>query len=129
MSYNLYLDDVRQPYQSGDYMYPVDIRKIYRLEDWIIVRSYKEFIAKIENDGLPLKVSFDHDLADVHYDPDTYRESFEYHEETGYDCAKWMCNYCLENGLPVPEYYCHSQNPTGKDNILGILKNYENYLK
>lgn len=126
--YNLYLDDIRQPYETGNYMNPVELRKQYRLEDWIIVRNYNEFVKYIQNNGLPNKVSFDHDLADVHYDPNTWKESFKYHEETGYDCAKWMCEYCLENSLPLPEYYCHSMNPTGKENILGILNNYKKRL-
>ena len=126
--YNLYLDDIRQPYETGNYINPVEFRKQYRLEEWVIVRNYDEFIKYIQNNGLPTKVSFDHDLAHIHYDPDTWTESFQYHEETGLDCAKWMCNYCLDNGLPLPEYYCHSMNPTGKENILGILDNYKKHL-
>ncbi len=126
MSYQLFLDDVRMPYQVGDYMYPVELRRQYRLEEWKIVRNYQEFVAAINELGLPSKISFDHDLADVHYDPATWTESFVYQEETGYDCAKWLCDYCMERGLPLPEYYVHSMNPIGKENIIKYLTNYKN---
>lgn len=128
MGYNLFLDDIRQPSEPGNYMYPVDLRKIYRLQPWVLVRNYKEFTEYITENGLPDLVSFDHDLADIHYDPSTWTEGFKYHEETGYDCAKWLVEYCYENGLPLPEYLCHSMNPIGKQNILSYLDNYKNKL-
>ena len=61
----LYLDDVRIPQTEG----------------WEIVRNYDDFVKWIEENGLPDIVSFDHDLAEVHYDPSTWRQSFEYHEK------------------------------------------------
>ncbi len=125
--YNLFLDDIRQPWEAGNYMLPVDVRKFYRLYDWVIVRNYKEFVETITEKGLPDLVSFDHDLADIHYDPTTWTESFSYEEETGYDCAKWMVNYCMENHLPMPNYLVHSMNPTGAENILRYLNNYKKF--
>ena len=85
MSYYLFLDDIRMPWQVGNYIYPVELRSEYRLQNWIIVRNYKEFINTINEKGFPQCISFDHDLADIHYDPNTWTESFEYQEETGYD--------------------------------------------
>lgn len=133
--YNLYLDDIRQPYETGNYINPVELRKQYRLEEWIIVRNYNEFTKYIQDNGLPNKVSFDHDLGEdeaerLRIDGLSKRKTRE-HKKTvmsGYDCAKWMCEYCLENSLPLPEYYCHSMNPTGKENILNILNNYKKHL-
>ena len=108
----LYLDDVRTPNSEG----------------WEIVRSYNDFIAWIQENGLPDEVSFDHDLADVHYDPQTTKQSFSYHETTGYDAAKWLCDYCWTNGLPIPSWNVHSANPVGRDNIIQILKSFEKRL-
>lgn len=122
----LFLDDIRQPYEAGNYMYPIDIRKTYRLEEWEIVRNYQEFCKWIEDNGIPYCVSFDHDLADIHYNPEYQRESFSYHEQTGYDCALFLIKYCIDNKLELPIYYCHSMNPVGKTNILELLNKFKN---
>jgi hypothetical protein len=60
--------------------------------------------------------------------PKTYTESFKYEEKTGYDAAKWMCDYCWTNGLPLPEFNCHSANPVGRENILAILNSHKERL-
>ena len=92
------MDDVRNPKTNG----------------WTIVRNYEEFVNHIDENGLPDEISFDHDLGE-----DT---------KTGYDCAKCLCNYCWTNGIPIPTYNVHSANPVGRDNIIGILKSFEQKL-
>jgi hypothetical protein len=99
MSKKLYLDDIRNPTTDG----------------WKIVRSYNDFVKWIETNGIPDLISFDHDLGETD-------------EKTGYDCAKWLCEYCWDNGLPIPEYNVHSANPVGRDNILHLLKNFVSKL-
>ena len=111
--YNLFLDDVRTPESAHLYTY----NDIFIHWDWVVVKNYDEFVEYIEANGLPKFVSFDHDLADIHYDPATQRESFEYHETTGVDCAKWLIQYCIDNGLNFPLWYVHSANPIGMNNI------------
>lgn len=59
MSYNLYLDDFRDPIDSAFYRK----EKVYAELDWIVVRSYNEFVKKVEELGIPDVVSFDHDLG------------------------------------------------------------------
>lgn len=128
-SYNLYLDDIREPNQSfkktGDNRYN-DLK-------WKVVRNYQEFIEQIVLHGIPNIVSFDHDLGEEHINyyfdnggrenpPDPLKAKFK--EKTGYDCAKFLVNYCTENGLPMPEYLIHSSNPVGSENIRAILKRY-----
>lgn len=105
----LYLDDIRIPKTDG----------------WIIVRSYDEFVNWIKENGVPDEISFDHDLADVHYDPSTWVQGFKYHEKTGYDAAKWLCTYCFENSLPFPKWNVHSANPVGSQNIISLLTSFE----
>jgi hypothetical protein len=102
---------------------------------WKVVRSYNEFIKAIEENGLPTMVSFDHDLADEHYDPDlhgseTYNELYDsFVEKTGYDCAKWLIDYCAENKLALPEtILVHSMNPAGTLNIKSIFNSYHKSL-
>ena len=132
MNNKLFLDDVRNPIDCVSY-----IKDNIYIEDWDIVRNYNEFINYITENGIPDLISFDHDLADEHYHPSMFnndntiyndrREHFK--EKTGYDCAKWLCDYCSENGLPLPTYLVHSMNPVGRDNILGVLKTFERFEK
>lgn len=124
---NLFLDDIRDPSGVANYIYPIELRSIYKLENWEIVRNYEQFVDFINKNGLPKKISFDHDLADIHYDIKTWTQGFKYHEKTGFDCAKFMIEYCLKNNLKFPEWYCHSQNPVGRNNIISLINNFKKY--
>jgi len=105
------------------------------LKEWEVVRTYFDFVEYMNDNGVPDVVSFDHDLADEHYSSDMYDKNNIYNslypsfkEKTGYDCAKWLCDYCVENKLPLPEYFIHSMNPVGRENILSTLKSCEKVL-
>lgn len=89
---NLYLDDLR-PIPDG----------------YIGLRSYREFVDWITLHGLPVYISFDHDLGLA---------------KSGYDCAKWLVDYCLDHKVPLPDFDVHSQNPVGKENITALLNNF-----
>ena len=117
----LFLDDVRSPEDCFGYVKAYGIRPDVYTGDWKIVRDYKAFVSFIENNGIPEEVSFDHDLAYIHYDPETWKEGFEYMEETGYDCAKWLVQHCQEKGVDLPKCYCHSMNPIGRERINRFL--------
>lgn len=125
---NLFLDDIRSVEMAANYM-PPDVAILYRTKRWVIVRNYHEFVHVIEENGLPELVSFDHDLADQHYDPSTWRESFSYHEKTGLDCAKWMVDYCIKHGEKLPRYIVHSANPVGRENIIKYLENFRKHYE
>jgi len=105
----LFLDDIR----TKEQVYPV------YYGDYFEVRSFEEFCAWIEENGLPEIISFDHDLSIEHYAGDFSKE------KTGMDCAKWLVEYCLDHNEKLPQYFVHSQNPVGKQNILGLLKGFE----
>ena len=102
---------------------------IFLKEDWVIVRSYDEFVKYIEEKGLPEMVTFDHDLADVHYGVQDHVDQDYYdlcEEKTGYHCALWMINYCLDNELKLPKrVYIHSMNGPGARNINSLFTTYE----
>jgi hypothetical protein len=54
--------------------------------------------------------------------------STEY-EYTGYDCAKWLVDYCMDNDLDLPYWDIQSANPVGKTNINSIMNNYRKFRK
>lgn len=115
----LFLDDIRYPVEAYHYTR----QDIFLRKDWHIVRNYEQFVSRILEKGLPDMISFDHDLAEIHY---LQSGSGEYTEKTGYDCAKWLVEYCMDHHLDLPEFYCHSMNPVGKENIESLLKNFKN---
>jgi len=123
--YNLFLDDMRVPQDVFNYTG----NPIFLKEDWVIVRSYDEFVKYIEEKGLPEMVTFDHDLADVHYGVQDHVDQDYYdlcEEKTGYHCALWMINYCLDNELKLPKrVYIHSMNGPGARNINSLFTTYE----
>ena len=121
MGYKLFLDDVRRPEDAYKYMY----LDIFNEKDWIIVRNYYAFISLIEKKGVPEIISFDHDLADEHYKKQQFNYDDDSAEKTGYHCANWLLNYCLDNGKDVPEeVIIHSMNPYGSLNILSLFKTF-----
>jgi len=54
----------------------------------------------------------------------SYSEYVIFITQSGFDCAKWLVNYCLDNGKPIPKFVVHSQNPVGKQNIESLLNNF-----
>jgi hypothetical protein len=126
MKRRVFLDDVRVPQHT--YYYTNNI--IY-IEQWVIVRNYNQFITDTLKNGVADTYSFDHDLADEHYILDDYEtQSSEvvydnFKEKTGYDCAKWLIQHCIDNDIVVPNLiYIHSMNPYGSANIESIFKSY-----
>jgi hypothetical protein len=117
------LDDIR----SMD-----DVRKYTKLpnipnEQWTVVRSYSDFVEVVNKLGLPMFVSFDHDLGLSHYGHGSNGDDIPYDsytEKTGYDAAKWLVDYCMKNGVKHPPYVVHSMNPVGKRNIESYIESY-----
>lgn len=105
----LWLDDYRNPYNVN--------------EEWLIfspiknpntiwVKNYNDFINWILINGLPDAICFDHDLGEIY---------------SGFDCAKWLVEYCIDNNLKLPLWNCQSANPVGRENINSLLNNYNKY--
>lgn len=122
--YNLFLDDERSPSQAGVYMK----NNLYFDLTWIIVRDYNAFVKVILEKGMPVLVSFDHDLADIHYNPKTWTANFKYKEKTGKDCAIWLVNHCMDTGKEFPKWYVHSMNPVGGPSIASYITSYLNSI-
>jgi hypothetical protein len=112
----IYLDDVRTPVEKN----------------WVVVRSYDEFIAKVNEIGLENIdfISLDHDLGDSamkEWHKNVYHNyTLDYNnitEKTGYDCAKWLVEQWME-GQSVVDVYTHSANAIGSANIMGYINNF-----
>src|SRR5690348_10718867 len=93
----LYLDDIRYPQETANYMSPVELRPYYRQCQIDIVRNYNEFCEYLTHNEMPDIVSLDHDLSDEHYSQSMYESAEAYNkyaesftEKTGYDCAKFL---------------------------------------
>lgn len=107
----LFLDDIRQPKDCIKYL-PEKI--IYSNSHWEVVKTYEEFVSWIKENGLPTMISFDHDLGD---------------DKTGYDCAVWLIEYCINRDLKLPNCLIHSMNIVGKKNIVDALFYGQKYIK
>jgi len=123
MKQYIYLDDVRTPTQGvGEDNQP-----------WVVVRSYDEFVEKVNEIGLDniQAVSLDHDLGDSamkEWHNNVYHNyKLDYDnitEKTGYDCAKWLVEQWMDN-KPVVTVMTHSANAIGSANIMGYINNYK----
>jgi hypothetical protein len=125
----LFLDDFRNPKDAFTLVIPH--LKIFWEDGWDIVRSYDEFVSWIEANGLPDFISFDHDLADEHYEDvmnNPKLDYSQYREKTGLDCAKWLVDWCVDNKLSLPDYAVHSANPPGRRNIEQYLVSASKHL-
>ena len=118
MIYNIYLDDVRTPTPSKT--------------KWVVVRSYDEFVSKVNELGLKnIKlISLDHDLGDSaikEWHNNVYNNfTLDYNnitEKTGMDCTKWLVEKWMD-GEPVCEVKVHSANAIGSANMMGYINNY-----
>lgn len=98
MTYRLFIDDERFP----------------TTDDWVIVRSSQEAIAMIIEYGMPYFISFDHDLGG---------------EDTAIRLIRWIIDSFLDGTLEIHpdfDFYVHSQNPIGAENIHGLMKGFLN---
>ena len=132
------MDDVRTPTQGvGESDQP-----------WVIVRSYDEFVEKVNEIGLEniQTISLDHDLGESamkEWNTNVYHNyKLDYDniiEKTGYDCAKWLVNHFYDKNpdweilgrlqkksltINFPTVLVHSANPIGSANIMGYINNF-----
>lgn len=96
---------------------------IFKEGNWVIVRTYDEFVNYINANPMPDIISFDHDLADF------IEVGGEKVERTGNTCANWLVEYCMDNDVKLPEYHVHSSNNRGIENITSYLDNYKRVME
>lgn len=102
MTWNLFIDDERMPPDDG--------------RTWVIARTLAQSMVEIIDRGMPNYISFDHDMGE--------------NEKTGFDIVKEIVAMDMDATdekykLPADfDFYVHSQNPIGKENIESYLNNY-----
>ena len=110
----IFLDDIRIPSMSHNVSKGLGVD--YSDKDkWVIVRDYFDFVDLVDKhfDEIDL-ISFDHDLA-------CYKDGIEY---TGKSAVDYVINYCLDHNKQFPNWYAHTDNTSGKRNIIGAIINY-----
>jgi hypothetical protein len=129
----LWLDDLRNPSeQEWIRSYAPEFEFSGEIT-W--VKSYDEFKSWIKKNGLPDKICFDHDLGE-----EVARKNVENGmgkkkarelkklAKSGFECAKWLVDYCIDNKFQIPEWNIQSANPVGKENINGLLNNAKKHI-
>ena len=98
----LYLDDIRNPHQSG-----------YKDDEWIVCKNDKTF--------KDMFMSFDSIITHISFDSEN--------EVTGYDCVKWLCGYILDNDLDISNLTLkfHTANIVGEENMMCYWNNFKNH--
>lgn len=92
--YKLFIDDERFPVTN----------------DWMIARSSDEAIAFVAMYGMPIEISFDHDLGG---------------NDTSRIFIMWMVDALLDDQITIPEgftFSVHSQNPIGAEWIRSTMR-------
>jgi hypothetical protein len=120
----IYLDDVRTPLPNPS---------THDVPEWTVLRSYEEFVDKINEVGLENVelISLDHDLGDTamrEWHTNVYHNyKLDYDnitEKTGMDCTKWLVERWMD-GAPVCQVMIHSANAIGSANMMGYINNYK----
>lgn len=126
----LWLDDYRDPFVD-DWLNFSPIGKNVEVY-W--VKSYYEFCDWIILNDLPDAICFDHDLGKTLETElikrgvskkDARKRKGE--EKTGYDAAKWLVEWCINNKKDIPLWSVQSANPVGRENINTLLNNFLRY--
>lgn len=102
MMYSLFIDDEREPPRNDGRI-------------WHVARDWEDVMMCLRIHGMPSYISFDHDLGDD--------------QHSGYDIAKFLVELDMdgEDDFKLQDdfdFYVHSQNPVGKENIEKYLRNY-----
>jgi hypothetical protein len=119
MKHILWIDDMRDPNSKNWKEYLAYVAEEFLgvpLNECVVnwVKNKNEFIQHLIVEAWPDLICFDHDLG---LGP------------TGYDCAKYLVDMCMETGNPLPEFTSQSSNPVGREDIICLLENYKKHAK
>lgn len=97
MTWNLYVDDVREPPTSTE---------------WVVARTSAEAIKLVEEKGCPQHMSLDHDLGG---------------EDTTIPFVRWLVWRWFDGHQDekLPTVEVHSSNPVGRDNLLSLVRSWK----
>lgn len=95
----------------------IDDERFPVFEEFIICRTSEEAIKFIMENGIPEEISFDHDLGS---------------DDTSMVVIKWMEEALIDGKIQFPDnfqYFVHSQNPVGVQNIRNRMDNLIKHFK
>lgn len=124
--YNLFLDSTKTPKDVS--LYNNSDSRYVNLE-WIIVKNFMEFVNEIADryldNELPNVISFDNYLIDDDVEDMTNPDYNSFGDRTGYHCARWLLDFCIDKDIKLPTYLLHSIKESETINILHLLQSYE----
>jgi hypothetical protein len=109
-TWQLYLDDLRHPDQT----YTDEVREL-RPREWTVARSSAEAIKLVQEHGMPVRLSLDHDLGIC----DNGKGGVT--TDVVMTFLKWLANEYWDGVQDVPWYAIHSANPVGAKNIQSFM--------
>ena len=109
MSYNLFIDDERVPYNPSE---------------WVVVRTSQEAIKYVEVHGMPQRLTLDHDLGMISALSDENDKTYIV-EDTVMIFLKWLSRTYWDGEAAIPEYTVHSANPVGRNNIQSYMESWK----
>ena len=135
----LWLDDVRNPFVMADWLLQWSPEYYYEKDNGthevIWVKDYDEFVDWIQENGLPTEIGFDHDLGENiaiemvrNGTNKKVARKIKKEAPSGFDCAKWLIDYCINHKKEIPQFFVQSANPVGKKNIITLLNNAIKYI-
>lgn len=118
MTYNLWIDDMRDPEdflfrsRDGEMAFP-DFRRYLTIgfgpNDFVWCKTAEKAIRYVKNFGPPKFLALDHDLGD--------HDIFEF--------LNWFSKTYPKD---CPEFFAHSANPCGRDNINSFMNSWKKSL-
>jgi len=106
----VFIDDLRTVDMSHN-----SEKGLGEITDFTIVRNDIEFINLIDNHLSEITlVSFDHDLGCFKGDK----------EFTGKNACEYLIDKCIDSGRKFPDWYVHTDNTCGRENIIGLIIHY-----
>lgn len=126
------LDDMRTPEEVFGYTNA----QIYK-EEWEICRNYEQFKAFVRKANVLIThISFDHDLGEDEAKEKVAKGMSKRKArkekklvKSGYDCAKWLIEYCIEREMKLPAILIHTANPVGRENLEFLFNNYKKHYE
>ena len=121
----IFLDDERF---VGEAYWISDLRKYDQVMHIRSAFQFFDFIDKLFDNSDEYSIenvvfSFDHDLQ-------SFKDGIEY---TGYSCAKYLVDKIIYSDNPKYisklQYYVHSKNPIGKQNIISFIENAKKFFQ
>jgi hypothetical protein len=106
----VFIDDLRTVDMSHN-----SKKGLGEITDFVIVRNDIDFINLVDNHINDISlVSFDHDLA-------CFKDGNEF---TGKTACEYLIDKCIDSGRKFPDWYVHTDNTCGRENIIGLILNY-----